>query len=104
MDTCYYYITNKFVNKILRYKIYSNNITIYFEKEKIVKHNKNLRYYQLIIDSNHYPIILFRKLSVLINSCAFNQIDLNIKNIYNSYLKINRGIIGIILKIKTCLN
>lgn len=85
VDTCHYSVPDRFVNKILKCKIYSNDIILYFEEEKIVHHKKNPGLHQWIIDINHYLTTLFRKPHALINSCAFNQIDLNIKNIYTSY-------------------
>lgn len=85
VDTCHYSVPDRFVNKILRCKIYSNDIILYFEEEKITHHKKNPGLHQWVIDINHYLITLFRKPHALINSCAFKQIDTNIQDMYTSY-------------------
>lgn len=84
VDTCHYSVPDRFVNKILKCKIYSNDVVIYFQDEKIAHHKKNPGLHQWIIVASHYLTTLFRKPHALINSCAFKQIDANIQSIYNS--------------------
>lgn len=86
VDTCHYSVPDRFVNKILKCKIYSNDIIVYFEEEKVAHHKKNPGAFQWIIKLEHYLNTLYRKPNALINSCAFKQIDGNIQNIYNSFL------------------
>lgn len=85
VDTCHYSVPDRFVNKILKCNIYSNDIIVYFEEEKVAHHKKNPGAFQWIIKLEHYLNTLYRKPNALINSCAFKQIDGNIQNIYNSF-------------------
>lgn len=75
VDTCHYSVPDRFVNKILKCKIYSNDIIVYFEEEKVAHHKKNPGAFQWIIKLEHYLNTLYRKPNALINSCAFKQID-----------------------------
>ena len=85
IDSCHYSVPDRFVNKVLKCKVYSNDIIVYFDEEKVAHHKKNPGLHQWVIDVNHYLTTLFRKPHALINSCAFKQIDSNIESIYNSY-------------------
>lgn len=85
VDSCHYSVPDRFVNKVLKCKVYSNDIIVYCDEEKIAHHKKNPSLHQWIINVNHYLTTLFRKPHALINSCAFKQIDSDIQRIYNAY-------------------
>ena len=85
VDSCHYSVPDRFVNKIVKCKIYSNDIIIYFEDEKLAHHKKNPGRHQWIININHYLTTLFRKPHALVNSSAFNQLEDNLKKLYEQY-------------------
>ncbi len=87
VDNCHYSVPDRFVNQILKCKIYSNDIIVYFEDKEIAHHKKSPSQHQWIIELNHYFTTLQRKPHALINSCAFKQIDKSIAQIYNMYFK-----------------
>lgn len=62
VDSFSYSVREKLVKKIVKCKIYSNNITVFYDNEKVVHHKKNLGKIQCIIDISHYITTLTRKL------------------------------------------
>ena len=85
VDSCHYSVPDRLVNKIVKCKIYSNDIIVYFDDEKVVHHKKNPGRHQWIIDINHYLTTLFRKPHALVTSSAFNQLEEKLKNLYEKY-------------------
>lgn len=85
VESCHYSVPDIFVNKILKCKIYSNDIIVYFDNEKVTHHKKNPGFNQWILDIKHYFTTLSRKPNALPNSVAFEQLDLTIKDLYMKY-------------------
>lgn len=85
VDSCHYSVPDRLVNKIVKCKIYSNDIIVFFDNEKVAHHKKNHGKFQWIIDVNHYITTLMRKPHALLNSSAFNQMNKDLEEIYSRY-------------------
>lgn len=85
IDSCHYSVPDNYVNTIVRCKIYSSRILIFYNTEKIAEHIKHPGFNQWIISIEHYIKTLFRKPKALINSSALKQMDLRVKEIYENY-------------------
>ena len=85
VNTCHYSVPDRLVNKIVKCKIYSNDVIIFWDNEKVAHHKKNHGKFKWIIDINHYTTTLFRKPSALICSSAFNQMNIKLNDIYQKY-------------------
>lgn len=89
IDSCYYSVPDSYVGAMVRCKIYTTQIIVFYNNEEIARHTKvhGLNLWQ--IDITHYAKTLFRKPKALINSTAFKQMDEILKDIYNQYFKGN---------------
>jgi hypothetical protein len=87
IDSCHYSVPDAYVNCIVRCKIYSSKIIVFYEKEKIAEHIKRQGNNQWEIKIEHYLKTLFRKPAALINSTALKQADNSLKEIYDNYYK-----------------
>ena len=82
IDTCHYSVPDSYVNSIVRCKIYSNKIIVFYDSEKITEYVKRHGNNQWEIRIDHYIKTLFRKPKALIHSFALKQVDSRIKLIY----------------------
>lgn len=87
IDSCQYSVPDKYVDRLLRCKVYTNKILLFDNDEKVAEHDKIIGMNKWKIDISHYTYTLFRKPKALINSTAFKQMDENLKQIYNDYFK-----------------
>ena len=85
VDSCHYSVPDRFVNKVVECKIYSNDVIVFENDEKVAHHKKNHGKFKWIIDISHYTTTLFRKPHALICSSAFNQMSKELSNIYQKY-------------------
>ena len=89
IDSCYYSVPDNYVGAMVRCKIYTNKIIIFYDTEEIARHTKVHGVNLWQIDITHYSKTLFRKPKALINSTAFKQMDEILKDIYNRYFEGN---------------
>ncbi|MGL4656813.1 MAG: IS21 family transposase [Sarcina sp.] len=87
IDSCFYSVPDSHVDKLVRCKIYTNKILIFYNEEKIAEHNKIVGFNKWKFDIQHYTYTLFRKPKALINSTAFKQMDKSLKEVYYAYFK-----------------
>lgn len=89
VDSCYYSVPDSYVGAMVRCKIYTSKIIVFYDNEEIARHSKvhGLNLWQ--IDITHYSKTLFRKPKALINSTAFKQMDEILKDIYHRYFEGN---------------
>ena len=87
VDTCHYSVPDKHVGLMVRCKIYSNKILVFFNEEKIAEHTKSEGLRQWKFSIEHYTSTLMRKPKALINSVVLKQCDDRIKSVYSSYFK-----------------
>lgn len=87
IDSCQYSVPDKYVDRLLRCKVYTNKVLLFDNDEKVAEHDKIIGMNKWKIDISHYTYTLFRKPKALINSTAFKQMDDNLKQIYNDYFK-----------------
>lgn len=85
VNTCHYSVPDRLVNKIVKCKIYSNDVIIFWDNEKVAHHKKNHGKFKWVIDISHYTTTLFRKPNALICSSAFNQMNIKLNDIYQKY-------------------
>lgn len=74
---------------MVRCKIYTIKIIIFYNNEEIARHNKVYGIGIWKVDITHYVKTLFRKSRALESSTAFKQIDDILKNICIQYFKNN---------------
>lgn len=89
IDSCYYSVPDTYVSKMVRCKIYSSKILVFYDEEKIAEHTKLSGFNKWKIDINHFSYTLYRKPKALVNSTAFNQLDEILKSFYNKYFQNN---------------
>lgn len=89
VDSCYYSVPDNYVSEIVRCKIYTNKIIVFYNETKICEHIKTTGLNKWKIDIAHYTYTLFRKPKALVSSTAFSQMDTILKNIYSIYFKEN---------------
>lgn len=87
IDSCHYSVPDTYVDCLVRCKIYSSKIIVFYENEKIAEHIKRHGNNQWEIKIEHYLKTLFRKPAALIHSFALKQADDSLKEIYESYYK-----------------
>ena len=87
IDSSFYSVPDTYVDKLVRCKVYTNKLIVFYDEEKIAEHDKLHGFNMWKIDISHYTYTLFRKPKALINSTAFKQMDENLKQIYNDYFK-----------------
>ena len=89
VDSCYYSVPDIHVGAMVRCKIYTTKIIIFYNNEEIARHNKIYGMGLWKIDIQHYARTLFRKPRALVSSTAFKQMDDILKKIYTQYFKNN---------------
>lgn len=87
VDSSYYSVPDKYVDRLLCCKIYTGRILIFDGDKKIAEHKKLEGLNKWKIDISHYIYTLFRKPKALVNSTAFNQLDIFLKNTYKEYFE-----------------
>ena len=89
VDSCYYSVPDDYVGTMVRCKIYTTKILVFYNEKEIAAHDKVYGMNLWHIDIMHYAKTLFRKPKALINSTAFNQMDNVLKEIYSKYFNSN---------------
>lgn len=89
VDSCYYSVPDDYVGTMVRCKVYTTKILVFYNEEEIARHNKVYGLNLWKIDITHYAKTLFRKPKALVNSTAFSQIDSTLKEIYSKYFDKN---------------
>ncbi|ELP57689.1 Integrase catalytic subunit [Clostridium pasteurianum DSM 525 = ATCC 6013] len=89
VDSCYYSVPDDYVGTMVRCKIYTTKILVFYNEKEIATHDKVYGMNLWHIDIMHYAKTLFRKPKALINSTAFNQMDNMLKEIYSKYFNSN---------------
>ena len=89
IDSSFYSVPDTYVDKLVRCKVYTNKLIVFYDEEKIAEHDKLHGFNMWKIDISHYTYTLFRKPKALINSTAFNQMDAALKDIYHAYFEGN---------------
>lgn len=87
IDSCYYSVPDNYVGQVLRCKVYTNKIIVFYNEEKVCEYTKVNGMNKWKIDISHYIYTLYRKPKALVSSAAFEQMDKVLKDIYNSYFK-----------------
>lgn len=85
IDSCYYSVPDKYVGVMVRCNIYSTKILIFYYEEKIAEHSKVIGLNKWSLDINHYVYTLLHKPKALVNSTAFKQLNIKLKDIYSTY-------------------
>lgn len=89
VDSCYYSVPDDYVGTMVRCKIYTTKILVFYNEKEIARHDKVHGLNLWHIDIMHYSKTLFRKPKALVNSTAFNQMDSILKDIYIKYFNNN---------------
>lgn len=89
VDSCYYSVPDNYVGTMVRCKIYTTKILVFYNEEEIARHDKVYGLNLWHIDIMHYSKTLFRKPKALVNSTAFKQMDSILKEIYSKYFSNN---------------
>jgi len=89
VDSCYYSVPDDYVGTMVRCKIYTTKILVFYNEKEIATHDKVYGMNLWHIDIMHYAKTLFKKPKALINSTAFNQMDNMLKEIYSKYFNNN---------------
>lgn len=89
VDSCYYSVPDDYVGTMVRCKIYTTKILVFYNEKEIARHDKVYGLNLWHIDIMHYSKTLFRKPKALVNSTAFNQMDSILKEIYAKYFNNN---------------
>lgn len=85
VESSQYSVPDKYVDKLLRCKIYTNKLLVFDSNELVAAHDKIIGFNRWQIDISHYTYTLFRKPKALVNSTAFKQMDDVLKQIYADY-------------------
>ena len=89
VDSCYYSVPDDYVGTMVRCKVYTTKILVFYNQKEIATHDKVFGLNLWHIDITHYAKTLFRKPKALVNSTAFNQMDSILKEIYFKYFNNN---------------
>jgi len=89
IDSCYYSVPDDYVSTMVRCKIYTTKILVFYNEQEIARHDKVYGMNLWHIDIMHYSKTLFRKPKALVNSTAFKQMDSILKEIYSKYFSNN---------------
>ena len=87
VDTCRYSVPEKYTGKFIKVKVLSNRLICIADDRFICKHDKLMGKFQWAMDINHYLKTLIRKPGAVEGSCAFRQMDEELKNIFSRYFK-----------------
>lgn len=85
IDSCYYSVPDDYVATMVRCKIYTTKILVFYNQEEIARHDKVYGLNLWKIDITHYAKTLFRKPKALVNSTAFKQMNNILKEIFSKY-------------------
>lgn len=89
VDSCYYSVPDDYVGTMVRCKIYTTKILVFYNESEVACHDKIHGLNLWKIDITHYAKTLFRKPKALINSTAFKQMEDLLKEIYCKYFNNN---------------
>ena len=89
VDSCYYSVPDDYVGTMVRCKVYTTKILVFYNEVEIARHDKVYGLNLWNIDIMHYAKTLFRKPKALVNSTAFKQMDSILKEIYSKYFNNN---------------
>ncbi|OPJ60563.1 Mu transposase domain-containing protein [Clostridium oryzae] len=89
VDSCYYSVPDSYVGTMVRCKVYTTKILVFYDEKEIARHDKVHGSNLWRIDIAHYTRTLFRKPKALVNSTAFKQMDNELKTVYSKYFKGN---------------
>jgi transposase len=89
VDSCYYSVPDSYVGTMVRCKIYTTKILVFYNEEEIARHEKVHGMNLWHIDITHYAKTLFRKPKALVSSTAFKQMDELLKEIYFKHFNNN---------------
>lgn len=89
VDSCYYSVPDNYVGTMVRCKVYTTKLLVFYNEEEIARHDKVYGMNLWHIDIMHYSKTLFRKPKALVNSTAFKQMDSILKEIYSKYFSSN---------------
>lgn len=89
IDSCFYSVPDTYVDKLVRCKVYTSKLLVFYDQQKIAEHEKLHGFNLWKIDILNYSNTLFRKPKALVNSSAFKQMDERLKEIYNTYFEGN---------------
>lgn len=89
VDSCYYSVPDIYVGEMVRCKVYTNTIIVFYSEVEIARHEKKYGMSLWTIDIMHYSRTLFRKPKALVNSTAFIQMDVALKDLYYKYFEKN---------------
>lgn len=73
VDSCYYSVPDDFVGVMVRCKIYTTKLLVFYNEKEIARHDKVHGMNLWNIDITHYAKTLFRKPKALINSTALKN-------------------------------
>lgn len=90
VDSCYYSVSDSYVNSIVRCKIYSSRILVFHNGEKVADYVKQHSFNKWKIDISHYANTLYKNPKALINSSAFSKLDYTLKELYSKYFYNNK--------------
>lgn len=101
VNNVHYSVPDRYVNKRVTARIYTNRVAIYYEGAPIATHERCYRHGEYKIDIYHYLKTLKKKPGALPHSTALLQADAQIKNIYeNYYIKDPKGFLEVLEIIK----
>lgn len=89
VDSCYYSVPDDYVGVMVRCKVYTTKILVFYKEEEIARYGKVYGLNLWKIDITHYAKTLFRKPKALVNSTAFNQMESTLKDIFFRYFDQN---------------
>ena len=85
VDSCYYSVPDRYVNKLVLTKVYSDEIRCFYEETLIATHARKMGFNLWSIKLEHYLNTLKKKPGALASSVALSQADPRLKEIYNKY-------------------
>lgn len=85
IDSCHYSVPDSYVNCLVRCKIYSTKILVFYENTQIAEHDKIQGFNLWKVRIEDYAYTLTRKPKALIHSTILKQLDDRIKQIYELY-------------------
>lgn len=101
VNNVHYSVPDRYVNKKVTARIYTNRVAIYHDGAPIAIHERCYQHGEYKIDIYHYLRTLKKKPGALPHSTALLQADTQIKNIYeNYYIKDPKGFLDVLEIIK----
>lgn len=87
VDNCHYSVPEAFTGKMINAKIYSSEITCYYEQKKICFHRKSHGCGDWIINIEHYLKSLKKKPGAVVGSVAFSQMNKELQMLYGKHFQ-----------------